>query len=115
MATFIQEAKSINYKNPSPTEAIKYGEVVALKDMIGVAAIDIAPGAVGVLTVSGAFEMDAETTAAFAVGQKVYWDSTAKTITASATGAESAANIVAGYAIEEKAVSAAKALVKIGG
>ncbi len=86
-----------------------------MKDMIGIAAIDIAPGAVGVLTISGAFEMEVEATAAFVVGQKVYWDNDKRVVTASATGAESAANICVGFAIEGKAQSAEKALIKIGG
>lgn len=107
-AVFVQDGKIINYKNMGDNP-ILYGDVVVLTGRIGVAAIDIQPDQLGVLEVSGVYEMDAETTAAFTTGQAVYWDSTKKCLTAT----KAATPIIAGWVIEDKIQAAARALVKL--
>ncbi|GKH48208.1 hypothetical protein CE91St45_27700 [Oscillospiraceae bacterium] len=109
MATYVQKGENINYKNGG-SEKIAYGDVVVISDRIGVASVDISAGETGVISLEGVYEMPAEATAAFEVGQTVYWDTTNKHLTATkpASGA-----IVAGVAIEPKATAAALALVKL--
>ena len=106
MARYIQPGKAIEYTNAGE-ETIRYGDVVALTSCIGVAAADIAPGETGVIELSGVYEMPAETTAAFTQGQTLYWDSSAKALTATK------GTIAAGIAVEAKATDDALALVKL--
>ena len=58
-------------------------------------------------------EMPAETTAAFTVGQALYWDDTNHWLTATAGSAP--AKPLAGWATEPKTASAAVARVRLGG
>lgn len=109
MARYIQDGKIINYHNDSGA-VIKYGDVIALTDRIGVAAIDIPVGGLGSVDLEGVFEVKAEGTAAFTVGQTVYWDAANKQVTA--TKATSGA-ILAGIVIEPKAAADVTALVKL--
>lgn len=109
MARFIQDGKIINYLN-NTASAIKFGDVLVLTGRIGVAAADIPVSNVGTVELEGVFEIAAETTAAFTVGQTVYWDNTNKRVTA--TKAETGA-ILAGIAIESKSVAESTALIKI--
>ncbi|MCQ4895544.1 DUF2190 family protein [Anaerotruncus sp. DFI.9.16] len=109
MATYVQKGENINYKNDG-SEKIAYGDVVVISDRIGVASVDISAGETGVISLEGVYEMPAEASAAFEVGQTVYWDTTNKRLTATkpASGA-----IIAGVAIEPKATAASLALVKL--
>ncbi len=104
---FKQVGESIDYTN-SGSEAIAYGDVVALTDCIGVAECDIAAGALGTLSLCGVYELPAAT-AALTVGQKVYWDVTNSNVTAVSTD-----NIPCGIVIAAKAESVLAADVKIG-
>lgn len=115
MADYIQEGKSINYKNSSESETIKYGEVVVLTDRIGIAAADIPPGMVGALMLSGCYEEEAESTAAFAVGQQLYWNHTSKKLTASADGGSGVTYVKVGFATDPKVLAGTRARFKIGG
>lgn len=107
-AIYTQEGKIVPYLNQGD-QPIKYRDIVVLKDIIGVAVTDIAQGAVGSLQISGVFEMPAEATAAFAVGELLYWNSTDNLVTVTA-----ADNKKIGVAVAAKAAAADKATVKIG-
>lgn len=109
MARYIQKGNTINYKNTG-SEAIEFEDVVVLTDRIGVAALDIPAGAVGAVNLTGVFEMPAETTAAFTVGQALYWDADNKRVTA--TKAQSGA-VTAGIAVEPKTAAGASVLVRL--
>lgn len=109
MANYVQKGENINYKNDG-SEKIAYGDVVVISERIGVASVDIPAGGAGVISIEGVYEMPAETSAAFAVGQTLYWDETNKRLTA--TKASSGA-VTAGIATEPKETSAAFALVKL--
>lgn len=122
MAQFIQKGDIVDYTN-SGEAAIKYGQLIIGKDKIFVAAEEIAPGATGGVHTSGVFEMAAEATAAFAFGQKIYYDATNKVATATAeTGSTATAetgsttktpNAYIGIAVEAKVKSAAVAKIKL--
>ena len=109
MARFIQEGKVINYRNDT-TDPILYGDVVVLTSRIGIAAADIPPGILGAVELSGVFELPAEASAAFTVGQELYWDAANKTVTATkaADGA-----IFAGIAVDPKAAANSIAYVRL--
>lgn len=108
-AVYVQDGKIINYKNTG-AEVIPFGAVVVLTERIGVATFDIQPGALGTLEVAGVYEMDAESTAGFSVGQALYWDDANKCLTA--TKAEDNP-IAAGFTVEAKAQAQTRALVRI--
>lgn len=108
-AVYVQDGKIINYKNTG-AEVIPFGSTVILTERIGVATFDIQPGTLGTLELSGVYEMDAENTAAFAVGQTLYWDDANKCLTA--TKAEDSP-VTAGFAVEVKAQTQTRALVRI--
>jgi len=100
---FVQTGKTIDYKNNGA--AIGYGDIVTIGARIGIAAENIAVGATGSLSVSGIYELPADNTTAFSVGDKVYWDGAKLTKTAGA--------VVAGWITEPKAQADAVARVKI--
>lgn len=106
MARYVQPGKAIEYTNASE-ETIRYGDVVALTNCIGVASADIAPGETGVIELSGVYEMPADTSAAFTQGQKLYWDASGKKVTATE------GDVAAGIAVEAKEEACALALVKL--
>lgn len=106
---FVQNGKTMEYKNPSASDPIRYLTPVVVDDLVGVALSDIAPGAVGALAVEGVFQLPAETSAAFAVGQTLYWDSTNNRLTATAGSLKKI-----GYAFGAKATATGTARVKLG-
>ncbi len=106
MARYVQPGKAIEYTNAGE-ETIRYGDVVALTNCIGVAAADIAPGTTGVIEISGVYEMPADTSAAFTQGQKLYWDASGKKVTATE------GDVTAGIAVEAKEEASDLALVKL--
>ena len=75
MATvqFVHDGKSIDY---TPSADVTAGDVVVQGDLVGVAKLDIASGALGALAVSGVFDFPKVTGAGtgIAAGVKVYWD-----------------------------------------
>lgn len=109
MAKYVQAGKFINFTN-STEKDIAYGDVVVITSRIGVAACNIPAGGLGTVALEEVYEMPAEATAAFTVGEKLYWDGTNKCLTATATG-----GIFAGIAAEAKAQADVVALVKLGG
>ena len=104
-ATYVQAGKVLDYKNSGET-AINFEDVVVMGSMVGIAQSNIPAGGNGAVSVSGVYEIDAENTAAFVMGDKLYYDATNKKVTKTATN-----NTFLGYAAESKAESFAKALV----
>ena len=106
---FKYEGVNIPYTNPSSSVAIAYGSVVDLDTRIAIAAATIAASAAGNLVTEGVFEIAAINTAAFTVGESLYWNGTA--LTNDGTG-----NLTpAGWCVETKAETAALARVKLIG
>ena len=72
-ATFVHDGKSIDY---TPGADVSAGDVVVQNDLIGIAKLDIASGALGALAVTGVFDVPktAGVGEAIAAGAKVYWD-----------------------------------------
>jgi len=74
MATrFVHDGKSIDY---TPGADVTAGDVVVQGDLVGVAKLDIASGALGALAIDGVFDFPKATGggSAIAAGVKVYWD-----------------------------------------
>lgn len=74
-ATFVQEGFSIDY---TPGGAVNAGDVVVQNNLVGVAKLDIAAGALGALAIEGVFDFAkaAGGGVTFAVGASVYWHDT---------------------------------------
>ena len=72
-AQFIHDGKSIDY---TPGADVSAGDVVVQNDLIGIAKLDIATGALGALAVTGVFDLPKATGVGEAIGAgaKVYWD-----------------------------------------
>ena len=72
-ARFIQNGSSIDY---TPGSNVAAGDVIVQGDLIGIAKLDIAAGALGALAVTGVFDVPKTTGVgeAIAAGAKVYWD-----------------------------------------
>lgn len=104
----VQTGKVIDYTN-SGAAAISVGDVVPLVNMCGIAEIDIPVGATGTVAIYGVWELAAETSVAFAVGDTVYWDATNKRLTKTATS-----NVFFGVAVAPKDSAGATARCKIG-
>lgn len=104
-AVYIQRGESIEYKNTT-SNLIAVGDVVTLDKRIGIAGYNIPAGATGTVHLQGVYELDAETSAAFNVGQTVYL----ATDKVSATTGD----VVAGIVVAPKASTGTKARIKIG-
>ncbi|AMW99317.1 DUF2190 family protein [Rummeliibacillus stabekisii] len=102
-AVYIQRGEAIDYKN-STLELIAVGDVVALKNRIGVAGDDIPAGTSGTLHLQGVYELEADSSAVFEVGQIVY-------LVDGKITAEG--EIVAGMVVMPKSASGTKVRVKI--
>ena len=72
-AQFIHDGKSIDY---TPGADVSAGDVVVQNDLIGIAKLDIASGALGALAVTGVFDLPKATGVGEAIGAgaKVHWD-----------------------------------------
>ena len=72
-AQFVHDGKSIDY---TPSTDVTAGDVVVQEDLVGVAKLDIASGALGALAVDGVFDFPKATGggSAIAAGALVYWD-----------------------------------------
>lgn len=107
---YFQTGEIIDYTNTS-AEMIDAGQVVLLNSRIGFAVDSIAPGTNGGIAVTGVFtNVPAETTAAFAVGDVIYWDDTNKKITKTKTS-----NTEAGWSIADKPQARATTTIKLKG
>ena len=82
IARFVQDGLAINYR---PSEAVAAGDVVVLGNLVCIAKLDIAANTLGALSTVGVFEID-KAAEAVTFGAVLYWDATAKKVTATATG-----------------------------
>lgn len=90
---------------------IASGDVVAVGEMVGVAAHDIANGATGEVSLCGVYLL-AKAAGVWTQGQKLFWDKVAKAF----VGVASAdADVVAGYAFKAAANGDATGYVKLCG
>ncbi len=111
---YIQEGKTIDFVNNGEAD-IAYCEVVPLTSRVGVAACAIPKGAKGALSISGVYELPADTNA-MTVGQQVHWDIAAGKVVASAGAANEGGDlptVPCGMVVAEKAANTASVLVKI--
>lgn len=106
-ATYIQKGDTIDYTN-SGNAAIAYGDVIPATNCVLIAAENIAVGATGGADAVGVFELAAVNNAAFAVGDKLYWDATNKVLTKTSAG-----NTPAGICVATKAQTSATGKVKL--
>lgn len=106
---FLQNGKVMHYTNPSASDPIPYLTPVVVGELVGVALAAIAPKEEGSLAVEGVFRLPAKSGEAFAVGQQLYWDPSAKQLTTTASSLKKI-----GYAFAAKESSGAQALVKLG-
>ena len=83
-ATFVHDGKSIDY---TPVLAVDAGDVIVQDEMVGVAKLDIAAGALGALAVSGVFDFPKSTgsSSAIVAGDNCYWDASSEVATATAS------------------------------
>jgi predicted RecA/RadA family phage recombinase len=74
-AQFIHDGCAIDY---TPTAAVTAGDVIVQGDLVGVARLDIAAGALGSLAVTGVYDLPktAGVGEAITAGAKVYWNAT---------------------------------------
>lgn len=105
-AKFINNGATIPYVT---TAEVKYNDIVAFADCVGVALEDAAQGETVTLAIAGVFEMPAATNVAINVGDKVYYDKAAAAVCKTAEN-----NVPAGVAVSTKAMAGAVVRVKIG-
>lgn len=106
-ANYFQRGESLDYVNHT-TEKIEALTIVPLVSRIGIAGDDIAPGEMGVIHVSGVFEIQKTATTAIPMGTIVYYDGTGIATTASG-------NTQAGYAAADAAAGDTTMIVKLLG
>lgn len=109
---YIQEGDVISWTNGG--SAVTSGSAVTIGGLVGVALGDIANGATGQVMLEGVFELTKVTGSgkSFAVGAPVYHDATAGKMDVTDN---SAANKLAGYAIEAAGTSATTVKVRLLG
>lgn len=106
-AIYVQKGEKLNYKNTTLSK-ISAGDVVVIGSKIAVAGCDIEVGQVGSVIMTGVYELPI-TTLEVNIGEKVYWDSSAHTVTKTNT------DIEIGYAAESVQNTATKISVKLMG
>lgn len=105
MKNFIQSG--VNLTLPAPA-AVLSGEVVIVGGIVGVAAGDASIGADVDLTTEGVFDLPKVAANEFAVGAVVYWNSTTKLATTTASG-----NTKIGHAVAAAGNPSASVPVKL--
>ena len=100
---FIHKGDAIDY---TPGEAVSAGQVVASNDLLGVAKLDIAAGALGALAVTGVFDFPKGTgsASAIAAGKKVYWDEDEEIATETAEGNTALGKTIKAAAVDDETV-----------
>jgi len=73
LAQFVHDGRAVDYR---PGSDVTAGDVVVQGDLVGIAKLDIASGALGALAVEGVFDVAKEAGGGvtFAVGAPAYWD-----------------------------------------
>ena len=104
-AVYARKGHVINYTAASD---VAYLEVVPFTGRIGVAEMDIAQGASGTVSITGAYVLP-KATGEFKAGTAVYWAKSAGNIVTTAEG-----NIPAGIALEDATSGDTSAVIRIG-
>ena len=108
IANPVQTGEVIDYTN-SGTDPIAVGDVVVLATFCGIAETDIPVGEMGAVAITKVWEVPSVSGTAFAVGDVLYWDATAKKTTKTA-----GTNVRLGVCVEPKATGGLKTRVKVG-
>ncbi len=106
-ASYWQRGEALDYLNETE-EKIEAGTVLTIGKRIGIAGMDINPGEVGSVHVSGVFEFDKADSAEITMGTEVSFSETG--ISTSTDG-----GAVAGYAAADSPADSTKVYVKING
>jgi predicted RecA/RadA family phage recombinase len=107
MKNFVQSGDTLPLTAPA---ALASGDVVVIGSIVGVATTSAASGANFTCAIRGVFDLPKTNGVAFAPGDKVYFDSTAKLITSTATN-----NTRLGAAVLPAIASATTARVHLDG
>lgn len=107
MKNFVQTG--INLTLPAPDDVVS-GQGVVIGNIFGVAAIDALDGADVDVVTCGVFDLPKVSALAIAIGDRVYWDNTAKLITKTATG-----NALVGVAVTTAANPSGAVQVRLNG
>jgi len=99
----IAEGKVLRWENGTGL-LVKSGDVVPIKDKIGVALVDIHHGSFGSIAVEEVFEVS-KGNDSFEMGQKVYWNTDSSCIVSTSSG-----NLYAGYCAENNVESNASTI-----
>ncbi|KJS36674.1 MAG: hypothetical protein VR70_13805 [Rhodospirillaceae bacterium BRH_c57] len=73
MKNFVQKGEAVAYTNGTGA-AIASGDAVVIGGQIGVAAVDIADGATGTVSMEGVYSLPKTAGAAIALGDAAIWD-----------------------------------------
>ncbi len=118
-AAYWQRGEALDYKNTG-TAKIEANTIIVLGSRIGVAGMEISPGEVGTLHVTGVYSCPKVASAAINAGADVYFNPDAGEITGSATRTvtegettSTVNNVKAGFACEAAAAADTVVLVKI--
>lgn len=106
-AKYWQKGEVIDYKNLD-SDKIEAGDVVVIKNRIGVAGCDIATNETGTLHVVGVYEVPKVENEAVEVGEVLYYNLEEDSVTKTKT------DIEVGYAIQPQAAGSKSIFVKIG-
>lgn len=106
MKNYVQEGCTVTVD--TPTGGVSSGAGVLIGALFGVAAYTSPEGAPLEIKTEGVFDLDKETTDAFAAGDKVYWNATDAKATSTATG-----NAWVGVTTQGALASAATARVRL--
>lgn len=104
--SFVQKGESIDWTNSTGAD-IGYRDVIPLGGRIFIAGENIANGATGTIQSEGVWELPADNTTAFVVGDVLYWDAAANQLT------KTAGTYKAGYCTAPKVQSDTVAWAKI--
>ncbi len=105
-AAYWQRGEALDYVNAG-TEKIEANTVIVLGSRIGVAGMEISPGELGTLHVTGVYSMP-KGSGEISAGADVYYSETDEEITTTSDG-----NVKAGFACEAASASDTTVLVKI--
>jgi len=104
---YVQPGETLDL--PAPYDR-KGGEGALIGNLFGVATVNVAASSTIAFAVEGVFRLDKTASQTFAVGANVYWDNTAKSVTAVTTG-----NTRIGVAAVAAASNDAQAVVRLNG
>lgn len=103
--TYWQRGESLDFKNNFGSK-IEANTVIALENHIGIAAMDIMPGEIGSVHVTGVYEFNKVDGLAVAMGTQVYFSNEGITLS-------SENNVPVGFAAADSPAESLKILVKI--